>query len=67
MAGLGAVREVLRKVLFEQALESAVSASRSPIASALQELCRVEEATAEYRVVGESGPTTKGFPNRSLD
>jgi len=56
--GLGAVREVLRKVLFEQALEERVSASRSPIANPhCRNSCRVEgRQQREYRVVGESGP-----------
>ena len=56
--GLGAVREVLRKVLFEQALEErGERISESDRKSALQELLQGRgQATAEYRVVGESGP-----------
>src|SRR5438270_1092618 len=56
--GLSAVREVLRKVLFEQALEErGERISESDRKSALQELLqRRGRAPAEYRVVGESGP-----------
>src|SRR5467141_2704147 len=56
--GLGAVREVLRKVLFEQALEErGERIADSDRKSALQELLQGRgRATAEYRVVGESGP-----------
>jgi ribonuclease-3 len=56
--GLGAVREVLRKVLFEQALEErGERISESDRKSALQELLQGRgQATAEYRVVRESGP-----------
>ena len=56
--GLGAVREVLRRVLFEQALEErGERISESDRKSALQELLQGRgQATAEYRVVGESGP-----------
>ena len=56
--GLGAVREMLRKVLFEQALEErGERISESDRKSALQELLQGRgQATAEYRVVGESGP-----------
>ena len=51
-------REVLRKVLFEQALEErGERISESDRKSALQELLqRRGRAPAEYRVVGESGP-----------
>jgi ribonuclease-3 len=56
--GLGAAREVLRRVLFEQALEErGERISESDRKSALQELLQGRgQATAEYRVVGESGP-----------
>src|SRR5207249_5370456 len=56
--GLGVAREVLRKVLFEQALEErGERISESDRKSALQELLqRRGRAPAEYRVVGESGP-----------
>jgi ribonuclease-3 len=56
--GLGAVREVLRKVLFEQALEErGERIAESDRKSALQELLQGRgQATAEYRVAGESGP-----------
>jgi ribonuclease-3 len=56
--GLGAVREVLRKALFQQALEErGERISESDRKSALQELLQGRgQATAEYRVVGESGP-----------
>jgi ribonuclease-3 len=56
--GLGAVREVLRKVLFEQALEERGDRiSESDRKSALQELLQGRgRAPAEYRVAGESGP-----------
>jgi ribonuclease-3 len=56
--GLGAAREVLRRVLFEQALEErGERISESDRKSALQELLQGRgQAPAEYRVVGESGP-----------
>jgi ribonuclease III len=56
--GLGAAREVLRRVLFEQALEErGERISESDRKSALQELLQGRgQAAAEYRVVGESGP-----------
>jgi ribonuclease-3 len=56
--GLGAAREVLRKALFQQALEErGERISESDRKSALQELLQGRgQATAEYRVVGESGP-----------
>jgi ribonuclease-3 len=55
---LGAAREVLRRVLFEQALEGrGERISESDCKSALQELLQGRgQAPAEYRVVGESGP-----------
>jgi len=56
--GLGAARGVLRRVLFEQALEErGERISESDRKSALQELLQGRgRAPAEYRVVGESGP-----------
>ena len=56
--GLGAAREVLRRVLFDQALEErGESISESDRKSALQELLQGQgRAPAEYRVAGESGP-----------
>jgi len=56
--GLGAAREVLRKSLFDQALEErGERISESDRKSALQELLQGQgRAPAEYRVVGESGP-----------
>src|SRR5438067_10308781 len=57
-AGLGAAREVLRRVLFEQALEErGERISESDRKSALQELLQGRgQAPAEYRLAGESGP-----------
>src|SRR5204862_7603586 len=56
--GLGAAREVLRRVLFEQALEErGERISESDRKSALQELLQViGRPPAEYRMAGESGP-----------
>ncbi len=56
--GLGAAREVLRAVLFEQALEERGDRiSESDRKSALQELLQGQgRAPAEYRMAGESGP-----------
>jgi len=56
--GLGPAREVLRRVLFEQALEErGERISESDRKSALQELLQGRgRAPAEYRVAGESGP-----------
>lgn len=56
--GLDAAREVLRRVLFEQALEErGERISESDRKSALQELLQGRgRAPAEYRVAGESGP-----------
>jgi ribonuclease-3 len=56
--GLGAAREVLRRCLFDQALEGrGESISESDRKSALQELLQGRgRAPAEYRVAGESGP-----------
>ncbi len=57
-AGLGTAREVLRKVLFEQALEErGERISDSDRKSALQELLQGQgKPPAEYRLAGESGP-----------
>jgi len=56
--GLGAAREVLRRALFEQALEErGERISESDRKSALQELLQGQgRSPAEYRVAGESGP-----------
>jgi ribonuclease-3 len=56
--GLGPAREVLQRVLFEQALEErGERISESDRKSALQELLQGRgRAPAEYRVAGESGP-----------
>lgn len=56
--GLGAVREMLRSVLFDQALEERGDRiSESDRKSALQELLQGQgRAPAEYRLAGESGP-----------
>ncbi len=56
--GLGAAREVLRKILFEQALEERGEAiADSDRKSALQELLQGHgKPPAEYRLAGESGP-----------
>ncbi len=57
-AGLGAAREVLRKILFEQALEErGERIADSDRKSALQELLQGQgKSPAEYRLAGESGP-----------
>ena len=57
-AGLGAAREVLRRVLFEHALEHrGASISDSDRKSALQEFLQGRgQPPAEYKLVGESGP-----------
>jgi ribonuclease III len=56
--GLGPAREVLRRVLFEQALEErGERISESDRKSALQEFLQGQgRAPAEYRLAGESGP-----------
>lgn len=56
--GLGAAREVLRRGLFEQALEERGDRiSESDRKSALQELLQGQgRPPAEYRIAGESGP-----------
>jgi ribonuclease III len=56
--GLGAAREVLRKILFEQALEErGERIADSDRKSALQELLQGQgKPSAEYRLAGESGP-----------
>jgi ribonuclease III len=57
-AGLGAAREMLRRVLLEQALEErGEHIAESDRKSALQEFLQGRgESPAEYRLVGESGP-----------
>jgi ribonuclease-3 len=57
-AGLGPAREVLRQVLFEQALEERGDRiADSDRKSALQEFLQGRGRTpAEYRLTGESGP-----------
>jgi ribonuclease-3 len=57
-AGLGAARGVLRRVLFEQALEErGESIADSDRKSALQEFLQGRgQPPAEYRLAGESGP-----------
>ncbi len=57
-AGLGAAREVLQRVLFEQALEErGERIAESDRKSALQEFLQGRgQAPAEYRLAGESGP-----------
>ncbi len=57
-AGLGAVREVLQRVLFEQTLEErGERIAESDRKSALQEFLQGRgQAPAEYRLAGESGP-----------
>jgi ribonuclease-3 len=56
--GLGAAREVLRRVLFEQALEErGERIAESDRKSALQEFLQGRgQSPAEYRLAGESGP-----------
>ena len=57
-AGLGSAREVLRRVLFEQALEErGERIAESDRKSALQEFLQGRgQPPAEYRLAGESGP-----------
>lgn len=57
-AGLGVARELLRRVLFEQALEErGERISESDRKSALQEFLQGRgQPPAEYRLAGESGP-----------
>lgn len=57
-AGLSAARDMLRRVLFEQALEErGASISDSDRKSALQEFLQGRgHPPAEYKLVGESGP-----------
>jgi ribonuclease III len=56
--GLSAAREILRKILFEQALEErGEGIADSDRKSALQELLQGQgKPPAEYRLAGESGP-----------
>ena len=57
-SGLGAARELLQRVLFEQALEErGERIAESDRKSALQEFLQGRgQAPAEYRLAGESGP-----------
>jgi ribonuclease III len=57
-AGLGSARELLRRVLFEQALEErGERIAESDRKSALQEFLQARgQPPAEYRLAGESGP-----------
>jgi ribonuclease III len=57
-AGLGAARDVLRRVLFEPALEErGEGMAESDQKSALQEFLQSRgQSPAEYRLAGESGP-----------
>jgi ribonuclease-3 len=57
-SGLGAAREMLRRLLFEQALEErGERIADSDRKSALQEFLQGRgEPPAEYRLSGESGP-----------
>jgi ribonuclease-3 len=57
-AGLGSVRELLRRLLFEQALEErGERISESDRKSALQEFLQGRgQPPAEYRLAGETGP-----------
>jgi len=57
-AGLAATRELLQRVLFEQALEErGERIAESDRKSALQEFLQGRgQAPAEYRLAGESGP-----------
>jgi ribonuclease-3 len=57
-AGLGSTREILRRLLFEQALEErGERISESDRKSALQEFLQGRgRPPAEYRLAGESGP-----------
>jgi ribonuclease-3 len=57
-AGLGSTREILRRLLFEQALEErGERISESDRKSALQEFLQGRgQPPAEYRLAGESGP-----------
>jgi ribonuclease III len=57
-AGLGAARELLQRILFEQALEErGERIAESDRKSALQEFLQGRgQSPAEYRLVGESGP-----------
>src|SRR5499425_500972 len=56
-AGLPVAREVLRRVLFQQALEDGERIAESDRKSALQEFLQGRGGQlAEYRLAGESGP-----------
>jgi ribonuclease III len=55
--GLGPARDLLKRTVFEQALEDGVRISESDRKSALQEYLQAKgEQPAEYRLAGETGP-----------
>jgi ribonuclease-3 len=55
--GLGPARDLLRRTVFEQALEDGDRISESDRKSALQEFLQAKgEQPAEYRLAGETGP-----------
>jgi ribonuclease-3 len=55
--GLGPARELLRRTVFEQALEDGDRLSESDRKSALQEFLQARgDQPAEYRLAGETGP-----------
>jgi ribonuclease-3 len=55
--GLGPARDLLKRTVFEQALEDGVRISESDRKSALQEFLQAKgEQPAEYRLAGETGP-----------
>jgi ribonuclease III len=55
--GLGPARELLRRTVFEQALEDGDRISESDRKSALQEFLQAKgDQPAEYRLAGETGP-----------
>jgi ribonuclease-3 len=55
--GLGPARDLLKRTVFEQALEDGVRISESDRKSALQEFLQAKgDQPAEYRLAGETGP-----------
>ncbi|HTB95265.1 MAG TPA: ribonuclease III [Candidatus Sulfotelmatobacter sp.] len=55
--GLGPARNLLKRTVFEQALEDGVRISESDRKSALQEFLQAKgDQPAEYRLAGETGP-----------
>jgi len=55
--GLGPARDLLKRTVFEQALEDGARISESDRKSALQEFLQAKgEQPAEYRLAGETGP-----------